>query len=242
MMDTDAWRAASGNSIKVLLALVRKDNGGRNGNLAFSCREAADLTGLSVRTCHRCLVELQELGFIACTQKGAFSRKVLHASLWRYTWQAWPDGKKGPTREYEKWRPDGNTRLQVLSRPIAVSNTKLETDPATDAEIATDESGKSLVSTDAHSDRIATLTGYQGGPLGGEELEQRKQANPSSAAPCDRLRGLLIDRLAIAEPGEQSRIASAIGSPGGTLSKFLAGRNLPQPYQAPLAALLGASQ
>lgn len=236
MMETDAWRAASGNSIKVLLALVRKDNGERNGQLAFSCREAADLTGLSVRTCQRCLKELERLGFIRCTEKGAFNRKTLHASLWRYTWQAWPEGKMGPTRDYEKWRADGNTRMQVLQRTDADLSDHVETDPSTDADIAADQSGKSVVSAKSWSDRIATLTSYQGEPSASPEKEQRKRANPVSGADLRKLRERVIDHLAESGPGEQSRLAESIGIPGGTLSKFLAGKNLPEQYRAALSA------
>lgn len=240
MMDTDAWRAASGNSIKVLLALVAKDNGDRNGELAFSCREAADLTGLSVRTCQRCLKELQELGFIRCTQRGAFSRKTLHASLWRYTWQAWPEGKKGPTRDFEKWKPDGNTRMQICPATDANMSEAMETPPATDADIATEETGKSLVSTNSKSDRIATLTIYQGEAQSDLETEQRKQANPDNRANLATLRQRLIERLQSSEPGEQSRLADMIGIPGGTLSKFVNGKNLPDRHCDRLAKALAA--
>ena len=240
MMDTDAWRAASGNSVKVLLALVARDNGERNGQIGFSCREAADLTGLSVRTCQRCLKELQELGFIRCTQRGAFSRKTMHSSLWRYTWQAWPEGKKGPTREFEKWRPDGNTRMQVLHGADAVLSEDMETDPSPDADIATDEMEKPLVSADLHSDRIATLTIYQGEAQPDPELEQRKQANQDNRAFLDKLRDDLIAHLERREPGEQSRLADTLDIPGGTLSKFVNGRNLPDRHCDRLAKALAA--
>jgi hypothetical protein len=46
-MQTDAWRDLSGNAVKVLLALVSRDNGTRNGAISFSVREAADTANLS---------------------------------------------------------------------------------------------------------------------------------------------------------------------------------------------------
>lgn len=238
IMATPAWKAASGNSIKVLLALIRKDNGSRNGQIAFSCREAAELTGLSVRTCQRCLKELEELGFIRCTEKGAFNRKVLHASLWRYTWQAWPEGKKGPTREFEKWQPDGNSRMQVSHSPDANLSKVGKTDPATVEDIATDQIGNSLVSADPYSDRIATLTSYQGDATAQPDCQQWKQANSTSDPFCAELRDSLIDLLEVSEPGIQSRLAKLSGIPAGTLSKFKNGASLPIHHAAALQRAL----
>lgn len=238
IMDSAAYHSLSGNAVKVLLALVRVDNGTRNGQIAYSYRRAAEDTGLSGRTCLRCLDELQEKGFIVCTQKGSFSRKVLHASLWRYTWQAWPEGKIGPTRDFEKWKPDGNTRVQVLQSSGAVSNNQLETQGRTGADIAAEETPKPQNSVVSTLDRIAPLTSNQGEPSGTAEIKQRKQANPISGANLTFLRSCLIDHLKVSEPGEQSRLASMIDCPGGTLSKFKNGANLPPEYIESLADTL----
>jgi len=234
MMDTAAYRAASGNSIKVLLALVRKDNGERNGRIAFSCREAAKLTGLSVRTCQRCLIELDDLGFIRCTEKGAFSRKMQHASLYRYTWQAWPEGKMGPTRDYETWQPDENSRMQVLHDADANLAEADGNTPSPDAEFATGQDGNPVISANSTSDRIATLNSTRGTRDGEPESGQRKQANSCTAAILDDLRTWTLDHLKRNEVGEQSRLADGLGIPAGTLSKFLNGGNLPAKYREPL--------
>ena len=109
---TVAWASLGGNAIKVLLALVRLDDGSKNGQIFFSDRQASLETGLSRNTCIKALRELQEKGFIRIVEKGHFDRKVRHATVWRYTWQAVP-GVCGPTREFEKWRPcDEKTRAQ----------------------------------------------------------------------------------------------------------------------------------
>lgn len=100
---TDAWAALSGNAIKVLIALVRMDNGTKNGDLFFSARAAAQATGLSKNTAHKCLRELVDKGFIRITDAGRFHPDGGIASKYRITWQAWPK-HCGPTREYEKWR------------------------------------------------------------------------------------------------------------------------------------------
>lgn len=51
----------------------------------------------------------------------------------------------------------------------------------------------------------------------------------------DGLRTHLIDHLKKSAVGEQSQIAVAVGCPGGTLSKFVGGRSLPQNHSARLA-------
>lgn len=238
IMDSAAWRHLSPPAVKVLLELVRQDNGERNGALAFSARRAHELTGLSVRTCWRCLKELQDKGFIRCTQKGAFSRKVLHASLWRYTWQAWPEGKMGPTRDFEKWQPDGKTRMQNLPRTDANSALETETPPLPDANSAFDEVETPLVSKVSTLEGNATLTIYQREPTQSGETYQRKQANPTSGAFLDTLRADVLDRLAHAAPGAQTRLAEHLGIPGGTFSKFLSGRGLADRHADALRAAL----
>lgn len=189
---------------------------------------------MSEKTCRRCFQELEEKGFIRCTQKGAFSQKVAHASLWRYTWAAWPEGKMGPTRDFEKWRPDGKTRGKFLPETAVISSARLETTTATAADFTAEETGKpqkrdvstSVDSTALNSNqREARATASDG---------NWKQPAPSSRPELAELRLALIDRVNCAEPGEQSRLALKVGCPGGTLSKFKAGGNLPSAYVEPL--------
>ena len=68
--------------------------------------------------------------------------------------------------------------------------------------------------------------------------KQAETAGDPLTAFLDRLRAQLVAHLDQSTAGEQSRIAAIIDCPGGTLSKFIAGRNLPPPYTAPLAAEL----
>lgn len=234
IMDCPAWHHLTGNSVKLLMHLVRIDNGKRNGQIAYSSRRAADETGMSEKTCRRCFQELEEKGFIRCTQRGAFSQKVAHASLWRYTWAAWPEGKMGPTRDFEKWRPDGKTRGQFLPETAVNSTEAMETQPVTAANSTAEETGKSQkcdvstsVNSTAHNSNHREARATAGGG-------NWKQPAPSSQPELADLRIALIDRLNCAEPGEQSRLALKIGCPGGTLSKFKAGGSLPSAYVEPL--------
>lgn len=234
VMDSEAFRHLSGNALKVLLSLVRLDNGSRNGAIAYSARRAADDTGLSVRTAWAALQELQEKGFIRCTQKGSFSRKVQHASLWRYTWAAWPEGKMGPTRDFAKWQPNGKTRMQFLPSADAISSEALETPPLTDASFASEETGNPQKCDVSTSARIATLNSNQREPKAGHGNGDWKQPASSDRPELAELRLAFIAHLNRSEPGEQSRLALRIDCPGGTLSKFKSGCALPIAYVEPL--------
>ncbi|MBN8844310.1 MAG: winged helix-turn-helix domain-containing protein [Sphingomonadales bacterium] len=246
MTDSLAWQHLSGNAMKVLLALVARDDGKRNGKIGFSCREASGVTGLSSRTCWRCFAELQEKGFIVCTQAGGFSRKVSHAALWRYTWAAWPEGRKGPTRDFEKWKPDGNSRLKFLSVTDANFAGNLETPGEPVAKNSTGNLETPQDSDVSNFAETTTLISYHGDPHGDPVSDQRKRAETTSRP--DRefrlgdevadLRLLTTAHLDEFGPGSQSRLAARIDCPPGTFSKFINGRNLPVEYRRPLAAAL----
>lgn len=135
---TDAWKSLSGNAIKVLIALVRLDDGKKNGQIYFSDRQASFETGLARNTCIKVLRELSEKGFLRIVEKGHFDRKVRHATVWRYTWQAVP-GLSGPTRDFEKWkRPNNKTRDQKLTQPGSNNEPWVNFDVATGANIDPD--------------------------------------------------------------------------------------------------------
>ena len=241
-MNTAAWREASGSAVKVILAMMLFDNGENNGAIYFSDRVGAEMTGLSRNTVWKALRQLQELGFAYCTERGGFSRKTRHAACYGLTWLAGPKGtdNRAPSHAYERWQPvDGNTRSQNLTATGTVSNDCVETRSLTGAYIGPMEMEKPVVSAKGHLSGIGPQTVYQGEGAAGLETEQRKQANPISGAVSTNLRDLLSARLSSSEPGEQSRVALMLGIPGGTLSKFLSGRNLPQQYQGPLIAYLG---
>ena len=243
-MESIAWLHLSGSAVKVLLALATLERGSNNGELFLSDRKGAEFPGLSRNTVWRALNELLDKGFIYRTQEGGFSRKTPHAACYGLTWQAGPKGTKwrAPSHAYEDWRPeaDGNTRSQILTETGPVSDQTPETDPDTGADIGPVSLEKSLVSREAGLSGIGPHTVSHRGQAAEPETGQRKQANHTPGAFLDNLRADVADRLDRSPPGEQSRLAEATGIPGGTLSKFLNGRSLPEQYRAPLAAALAA--
>ena len=245
---SDAWRDLSGNAIKVLVALLRFDKGGDNGELFLSVRMAAKETGLAENTAWRALRDLEEHGFIAVTDRGHFNRKHRPATQWRITWQ--PAQGKAATRDFERWRPCGKkARSQNLKETVATSITAEETSALPVANFATGGTEKSRVSSSDAAAKNGTQLVCQGHSEHRAENETRKKRQqgigwlydlpPSATDAAIRERALAV--LDGAPAGSQSRLAAAAKMPNGTLSKFLRnGRRLPEPHRANLSLALAA--
>jgi len=224
-----AWRALSGNAIKVLVALLRFDKGGDNGELFMSVRTAADETGLSENTAWKALRDLEEHGFIAATDRGHFKRKHRPATQWRVTWQA--ANGKAPTRDFEKWEPSGNkTRSQNLRSTVAKIETVEETSSVTVAKIGTASTETSHFSRPKTVSNIATQVVSHGQRIKHAHARTGNMAGPSQPVPPSKggdgqsatvIRDKLKSLLQSSPAGTQTRLAEAARIPGGTLSKFI---------------------
>jgi hypothetical protein len=65
-------------------------------------------------------VELQERGFIECLTKGAFSRKVLHATEWRLTFWTCDVSGELPSKAFMRWGRENQN--SVSKYPVAGSS------------------------------------------------------------------------------------------------------------------------
>ncbi len=86
MLDSPAYRALSGNEVKLMTLLHRRYNGVNNGAISMSVREAAAEVGCCPNHAVKCFKNLERVGFVVATQKGAFDWKSRHATTWRLTW------------------------------------------------------------------------------------------------------------------------------------------------------------
>ena len=103
MMGTPAFRALSGESVKLLLFICMRHNGQNNGNIPCSVREAAAALNLNPNTVSKKFHQLVEHGFLVVVNKGAFSVKNRQATLWRITF--YPSiGGQPATRDYTRWK------------------------------------------------------------------------------------------------------------------------------------------
>jgi hypothetical protein len=120
MLDSPAYLSLSCQARTVLLEIARGHDGTNNGRLGLSIRRASERCNIARGTAARALVELQERGFIDCMTKGAFSRKVLHATEWRLTWWSCDVTGELPSKKFMSW---GREKQNAVSKyPVAVSN------------------------------------------------------------------------------------------------------------------------
>jgi hypothetical protein len=130
LLESQAWRSLPGNARALYIEIAARYNGSNNGRIPYSVREAIIALHISGATASRLLKVLQDLGFIVCTKKGAFSMKASReASEWRLTEHSDDVIPNHPTKEFMSWRPpelDFNetpklkTRLLRRNRTVAL--------------------------------------------------------------------------------------------------------------------------
>lgn len=105
LLRSDAWRSLSGPAVKLWLELHTRYNGGNNGKLHLSMKEAAEILGLGKATVKRAYDELIDKGFIALETPGNWYSRRAHD--WRLTSKPMhtPKGKTPPTLDWQHWRP-----------------------------------------------------------------------------------------------------------------------------------------
>ncbi len=224
-----AWQAASGNAIKLLIAVMRLNNGENNGSLFMSVRTGAAETGLSTKTVTKAFAELEDLGFLASTERGHFARKGGPATRWRLTWVAWP-GHCGPTNDWEKWTPKKPScnKLRRENFPAAVvdSTTLPEIAGVTVVNSTTTKPAKPQSAVVASVVDSATEIILPSG----DALQQQ----------CELLRNE-TRRWLIATATRQKDLAGLIGISESRLSRFLdatANRTLPPSQFDRLASII----
>lgn len=112
LLNAPAFLRLRGNAVKLMAMLHKRYSGGNNGAISMSVREAAREVGCSPNHAVSLFRELEAAGFIATTQKGAFSWKARHATTWRLTWLPTENpnalsGRTEATKEFMRdTRPD----------------------------------------------------------------------------------------------------------------------------------------
>lgn len=100
-----AWRSLTPQARAVFLEVAMLHNGHNNGFLALSVRDAASRANISKDTATRCFAALRDRGFLVCTAKGHFDRKVPHAAEWSVTlWGCSRSGDRA-SKAFMRWRP-----------------------------------------------------------------------------------------------------------------------------------------
>jgi hypothetical protein len=106
MLRSPAWRSLSPVGRCIFLKLAAIYNGGNNGFIALSTRDAAKHVRCSKDTAARAFFELTEKGFIVCCSRGHFDRKSPHASEYRLTLYSCDRTGEKASKAFMRWLPD----------------------------------------------------------------------------------------------------------------------------------------
>jgi hypothetical protein len=104
MLRSPAWQSLSSVARCIFLELAAIYNGGNNGFIALSTRDAAKHVRCSKDTAARGLVELTERGFIVCCSRGHFDRKSPHASEYRLTLYSCDRTGEKASKAFMRWQ------------------------------------------------------------------------------------------------------------------------------------------
>jgi hypothetical protein len=106
MLRSSAWRSLSPVARCIFLELAAIYNGGNNGFIALSTRDAAKYVCCSKDTAARAFFELKQKGFIVCCLRGHFDRKSPHASEYRLTLYSCDRTGEKASKAFMRWHPD----------------------------------------------------------------------------------------------------------------------------------------
>lgn len=229
-------------AVTIALAIVRRFNGFNNGRIGLSMRELAEAIGSANHNANMAaLHELERAGFIVVASR--FPKGQRRANEYRLTFGTYgPNGEHPATNEYletEKFSVAATATRKPFR--VATTATRRKHRVAATATGATETCG---FPDPLPVEAIATHIVNHAEGLSRSDGNDRLNASESSGAissgmTSDELRRFAMSFLAKAEPGTQSRLAHEAGVPGGTLSKFLGGKSLPDGYLMPLQLALG---
>jgi DNA-binding Lrp family transcriptional regulator len=104
-----AYRSLTLKARALVTELLDIHNGGNNGDIGLSVREAAKRCGVSSPTAMGAFDELIEKGFIKRMKPGSFSNRTKLATKWQLTWLPCNVTNALPTKDFmrrsQKWTP-----------------------------------------------------------------------------------------------------------------------------------------
>jgi hypothetical protein len=104
MQKSEAWRTMSPNAKAIYLEVLLRYDGGNNGEISYSVREASTI-GIGRTAAANALKELRERGFLVIHRDSSFHVKSREARCWRLT--ALECGNALATKDFMRWRPGG---------------------------------------------------------------------------------------------------------------------------------------
>lgn len=106
ILKTAAWRSLPPASRALYVEIAQRYNGGNNGEISLSVREAAHLIHVAKDTATKSFHELEAKGFIRRNVCGSFNWKLRHATTWILT--EYPFLEKEATKDFARWSPENS--------------------------------------------------------------------------------------------------------------------------------------
>ena len=248
-----AWRHASLRARVILTIFQSAHNGWNNDRLRMSLSEICQAVGDQNRGANaRAIVELIELGFLECTSEA--DHPAAKAREYRITFISTGEGKhsRTATHEYDSWRPGPCKKRKFggakTAPPIASSGA--ETAPVVKVTGAV-TTPRSTVSGgfEAPAGGAVTAPLLDNQSVGRSSPSQKSevvQLNPSRAriainarVDLDELRDWMRATIEVIGYGGARRLAQDARITEPVISRFRAGRSLPDLHRRPLQEACG---
>jgi hypothetical protein len=226
MLHSAAYRGLSVNARSLLVEVASLYNGGNNGELFVSVRDAAKVIGLrDTGAANAALKELVNHGFLRVTSPGSFTVKLRHATQYRLTWVSCDD--RTPTNNWRDWRPTlGSAAWKRIER-LRGSNLRCGKTALSVLETATRQAkeavraSRSVPENDTAAAQFQQVTPSPSVPKSDTQIIY--QGVCGERAPLDACRAvraaakLRLGRIY----GDQRHLARAAGISEAKLSRFL---------------------
>jgi hypothetical protein len=237
-----------------LYAVAARFDGFNNGRIAVSARELGDAIGSQRYASNKkARIELEEAGFLVVEREYLKGSRM--AMEFRLTWIESGSGKhrKPPTNDWKTADVAGEKK--ILGNRSSTRNSEHVDTVSTERKTHVDAMSTHEVETPPFLvDPLSTLLvshlsgaevlpfpgsktlGNTAGDSRGVRIDGQSGA---AGMDLDELRSFARGYLRWAGQGAQSRLAAAANVPGGSLSKFLAGRSLAPTHRLPLQLAIG---
>lgn len=256
LMASPAWRNLSMRSRAVLLVLFSRHDGFNNGNIAIGVHEISAAIGdQNHKATSRAIAELIEHGFLECTSDA--NHHKAKTRTYRLTCISTSEGKRTipATNDYLDWRPSGLQKrkfggARTATQPplsVAVTTTERKFPVAVTAPSATESRGFEADARVAVTARLLVnhLSGCSGSPSGPEIVgpsparSNGPRPGESSCVDLDELRQWARAAISKIGYGGAKQLAAGANVPEPVLSRFRAGKGLPDHHRIALQHACG---
>jgi len=247
VQDSVAWRCLSLRARVVLQVFQARNDGFNNGRIGISIHDIGAAVGDQNHGANsRAVAELIEKGFVECTSDACRHQSKVRS--YRLTFIPTGEGKKlqPATHEYHAWRPVPGDRKKfggartATQKPhsVVVTATELKSSVAVTARQPTGNCGFEGHSCGAVTARY--IGNQSADVLGSMKSDPGISLKPAAAdLRADEPDLREWTREVCAQPGGQRALAGSSGVPAATLSRFLAGKGLPDRHRTSLQNACG---